>query len=492
MTDTTMLGMVHFNPPQVAGLSHQVQSLLNELVVVWRQKLPRNNLRTLYVDMKNRTRDLNISIPPALRDLEIVMGWGEKAVYGLAQRCMWDGVVSPSGVDDPFELRSVLRDNRFDIELPQAVVSQLTHSVSFLSTTPGDVASGEPDVLIMAHSAMWTAGLWDRRRRALRGLVFVGAVDDLGRPTELTVLTPWETVVCVQGAQGAWYVQDVRPNPLRRVLAEPLPFRPTLDRPFGRSRINRQVMSIIDRATRAGLRMDVHGEFFAAAQFLLFGADEDAFKDDAGNQIPMWDWYVGRFKTLSRDEEGELPELHEISQKDPTPHTQMLRQLAGEFSGATSLALSSLGITSENPESAQAMYAAKEDLVIEATNTNRVNGAALSRIFQNTVMLRDGLTEASDELRAVTSKWRNPALPSVVSASDAMVKQISAIPWLAETDVALEELGYPQETITRLVTQKRRAEQQATMRSLVQGRGVAQQFATADDPEDSGVEPVAL
>lgn len=483
---------VHFEPPQVWGLSHEVQSLLDELVKVWRQTLPRNRLRSLYVDMKNRTRDLGISIPPALRDLEIVMGWGEKAVYGLAQRCMWDGVVAPSGVEDPFELRSILRDNRFDIELPQAIVSQLTHSVSFLSTTPGDVASGEPEVLVMAHSAMWTAGLWDRRRRALRGLLFVGDVDDLGRPVELTVLTPWETVVCVKGASGHWYVQDVRPNPLRRVLAEPLPFRPTLDRPFGRSRINRQVMSIIDRATRSGLRLDVHGEFFSAAQFLLLGADEDAFKDDAGNPIPMWDWYVGRFKTLSRDEEGEVPELKEIAQKDPTPHIATMRQLAGEFSGATSLALSSLGITSENPESAQAMYAAKEDLVIEASNNNRVNGAGLSRIFQNTVMLRDGLTEASDELRALSSKWRNPALPSVVSASDAMVKQISAIPWLGETDVALEELGYSDETITRLLAQKRRAEQQTQMRALVESRSVAQQFATADDPEDSGVEPVAL
>src|SRR5690554_4252989 len=233
--------VVHFNPPQVVGLSHEVQNLLDELVMVWRQKLPRNNLRTLYVDMHQRTRDLNISIPPSLRDLEIVIGWGEKAVYGLSQRCIWDGIVSPSGADDPFELRSLLRDNRFDIELPNAIVSQMTHSVSFMSTTPGDVQSGEPEVLIMAHSALWTAGLWDRRRRALRGLMFVGQVDDLGRPTELTVMTPWETVVCVQGASGAWYVQDVRPNPLRRVLAEPLPFRPTLDRPFGRSRITRQV-----------------------------------------------------------------------------------------------------------------------------------------------------------------------------------------------------------------------------------------------------------
>lgn len=480
---TTPVAVAHFRAPQVAGLAHDTQDLLDRLVAVWRQKLPRNSLRSLYVDMKNRTRDLGISIPPALRDLEIVMGWGEKAVYGLAQRCIWDGVVAPSGVDDPFELRSVLRDNRFDIELPQAIVSQLTHSVSFISTTPGDVQSGEPEVLIMAHSAMWSAGLWDRRRRALSGLLLVGQTDDLGRPTELTILTPWETVACVQGPSGQWYVQDVRHNPLGRVLAEPMPFRPTLDRPFGRSRINRQVMSIIDRATRAGLRLDVHGEFFSAAQFLLFGAAEDAFTDDNGNPIPMWDWYIGRFKTLSRDEDGELPQLQEIAQKDPTPHITTMRQLAGEFSGATSLALSSLGITAENPESAEAMYAAKEDLVIEATNNNRVNDAALSRVFQNTVMLRDGLTEAPSELEAIGSRWANPALPSVVSASDAMVKQIAAIPRLAESDVALEELGYSEEQILRLRADWRRKDDEDTMATLMAGRGVAQ-AASSESPAE--------
>lgn len=480
---TTTAPMVLFSSPQVAGLAHDTQDLLDRLIVVWRQKLPRNHLRSLYVDMKNRTRDLGISIPPVLRDLEIVMGWGEKAVYGLAQRCMWDGVVAPSGVDDPFELRSLLRDNRFDIELPQAIVSQLTHSTAFISTTPGDVQSGEPEVLIMAHSAMWTAGLWDRRRRALRGLLMVGATDDLGRPTELTLLTPWETVICVQGPSDSWYVQDARPNPLGRVLAEPLPFRPTLDRPFGRSRINRQVMSIIDRATRAGLRLDVHGEFFSATQLLLFGASDDAFTDDAGQPVPLWDWYVGRFKTLTRDEDGNLPELKEISQKDPTPHITTMRQLAGEFSGATSLALSSLGITAENPESAEAMYAAKEDLVIEASNNNRTNGAALSRIFQNTVMLRDRLTEVPDELQGVTSRWVNPALPSVVSASDAMVKQIAAIPRLAESDVALEELGYSEEQILRLRADWRRKDNEDAMAALRSGRGVAQTLATETPAE---------
>lgn len=468
-----------FQPPQVHGLSFEVQNLLDELAQVWRNKLPRNALRGMYLDGKNKVKDLGISIPPGLRDLEVVVGWPEKAVYGLAQRCMWDGVISTADTEDPFELRSVLRDNRFEIELPNAIVSSLTHSTAFVSTTVGDVASGEPEVLTMMHSAQWTSGIWDRRRRSLKALMFVGQVDDLGRPTELTVLTPWEAVSCVKGAQ-AWYVDDARENPLRRVPAEQLPFRPTLERPFGRSRISRKVMSITDRATRAALRLDVHGEYFSANQFLLLGASEEAFQDESGNPIPMWDWYVGRFKSMSRDENGELPELHEISQKDPTPHITTLRQLAAEFAGETALPLGSLGITQDNPESAEAMYAAKEDLVIEATSTTKVFGASLDRVYQNIVMLRDGV-EMTDELRGLMTKWRNPALPSVVSTSDAMVKQISAIPWIGETDVALEQFGYSNEDIVRLNAQKRRAKREKTVDSLMESRGVSRRGSSAQD-----------
>jgi hypothetical protein len=66
--------------------------------------------------------------------------------------------------------------------------------------------------------------------------------------------------------------------------------------------------------------------------------------------------------------------------------------------------------------------------------------------------------ELTDDERAITPRFRNPALPSPVSQSDAIVKQVAAIPWIAETRVALEELGYTEEQITRMLSEKRRAE----------------------------------
>lgn len=466
LTDTSNFTQL-FNIPAVVGLGQSAQSILDECVKVWAWKHPRNLLRSAYVDAHQRLQNAGITIPDQFKDLDLVIGWPEKAVYALGQRVMFDGLVSSSGTDDPFEIRSILDDNRFDIEFPEAVASALTHSCAFISVTRGDTTAGEPEVMVMHHSALWSSALWDRRRRALRAAFAVNSVDSSGFPTRVTLFTPEVTFVCVKGA--AWYLEAQYANPLGRVPVEPLVYRPSLERPFGRSRVSRAVMSITDQAMRTVLRGETAEQLYAAMKIIVLGADEDAFKRPDGSTVPVWDWMMGRLNALSKDEEGDTPTIKTVSAQSPQPYIDRMRELAARFSGETAVPISSLGIVQDNPSSADAIYAAKEDLVIEATNADRVFGAGLARAFQDAVMLRDGLDELPDELRSLSVKWRNPALPSIVSQSAAMVQQISAIPWLADTTVALEELGYTEEQITRLLSEKQRAQTQSVLQQLLGG-----------------------
>lgn len=469
-----------FSPPQVSGLDFSTQNILDDLVTVWARKRYRNRLRQNYLDMKVAVENLGISIPDYLADsLHIVVGWPEKAVFSLANLCQWDGVVTPGDEEDPFDLAQILHANRFDVELPQAIASSMTQSVVFESVTKGDVASGEPEVIVMPHSAEWSSALWDRRTRSLKAALTINDVDDLGRPTRLTLFLPYATTV-FETRNDVWFIADVRKNSLGRVPVEPLPFRPSLDRPFGRSRISRAVMTITDRAVRAALRMDISSEIYTAPGLLLRGVSEEAWADIKQS----WSWRLGSIKGVTRDQDGEVPEVTTLPQQSMQPYVEQLRELAAEFSGATSIPISQLGIVQDNPSSAEAIYAAKEELVIEAKNANRTYTYALNRIFQDVVMLRDGLSEVSPELANVSSRWRNPAMPSVVSQSDAMVKQISAIPWLAETDIALEELGYDESQITRLLSAKRRSDSKGVLSQLMAARTAGneqQQTARADE-----------
>ncbi|GAB3292979.1 phage portal protein [Pseudoclavibacter terrae] len=453
--------------PKVEGLLESEQDELNALFRVWATKTQRNALRVEYYDGHNALKDLGISIPPALKRVDTVVGWPAKAVDTLATRSMFDGFVTNGELEDPLELRPLLDANQFDFLYAQAVVSELTHSVSFITTTLGGV--GEPDVLLSLRSAEFSAALWDFRRRRIRsGMAVVDmSVEQPVEPTLLTMyLADW--VITCQKMQKTWRVVDRRMNPLGRPLMEPMPFKPSERRPFGRSRITREVMALTDMAQRAALRSDVLMEFNTAPPRYLLGGDDEAFKDS------KWTAYMSRFLAISKDEDGEKPELGQMSQLSPQGAISYFEHLGARFSGATGIPLSSLGIARENPESAQAMTAAKDELVTTAQAMNRVNRISLTNVARMALALRERvpLDRLPPEAAALQARFRNPALPSIVSQSDAMVKQITAIPKLADTEVALEELGYDESQIRRIQSDWRRNQAPGMLDRLANARTV--------------------
>lgn len=467
--------MPFFTVPRVLGLDDQTQETFAALVKQWQAKYPRNLERMLYLDGKNKLKDLQVSIPPELVDkLDVVMGWPEKAVFEMANRIVFEGAVFPGGDGerDPFDLRRTLHENRFQLEFPQSVVSSLSFSTSFASTTRGDVSDGDPSELLMFHSALWSTGIWDRRRRRLSSGLVVNDTDANGSPTRFTLLLPAETLVCAKGPR-AWVLVDRYRNTLGRVPMEALPFRPALDRPFGRSRIDRRVISLTDRALRAGARLDVHSELFSAMKLILLGVGEDAFTDQNGNKVPLWSFYMGRMGTLGKDEDGDLPKLEKITAESPEPHIAVMRQLSSEFSGHTGVPMSSLGIATDNVESADAKSMAREDIVSDAERQHTVYGFALHRLFENLVMLREGLSEPPADMLDMTMKWRRPDRPTLTALAAAGAQQVGTIPWLAETEVGLELLGLDRQAISRALSEKRRTQGRNVLEAIRAGAAQA-------------------
>lgn len=467
---------VSFSAPAVPGLTPAEQAALAQLVDLWRVKQPRNRLRQAYLDGVVRPDNLNISVPDDMVDqLGAVIGWPRKVVFGLSDLLIWDGVTSSTGSDNPFEIDDLLASTGFELEIAQTIPSSLTHSVAFLTLRKGVEAAGEPPVIIQGHSADWAAGLWDRVRRRLSYGLTIDDIDDAGRPTRFTLYTADSTYVVEVNAASAWRIIHAELHGMGAPMMEALPFEPSLDRPLGRSRISRDVMSITQRAMRTVLREELATELFTAPGILLSGVDSDLIDD-----LRSWDWKLGTIKTISSGEEPEGPKITVLPQQSAQPFTEQMRALATELSGVSSLPVSSLGVIQDNPSSAEALYAAKEELVIKAKNAQRVFDAALNRVYAHAVMMRDGLDEMTPELRSLATRWGDPAHPSIVSQSDAIVKQISALPWLAESPVVLEELGYSGSQIARLMSDKRRAEASALLDRL-----------SAQEPVDTAAESEA-
>ena len=177
---------------------------------------------------------------------------------------------------------------------------------------------------------------------------------------------------------------------------------------------------------------------------------------------------MGSFFAVSKDEDGDVPSVGQFPQASMQPHMDYMRSLAAQFAGETGIPISSLGVIHDNPASAEAIYAAKEDLIIEAEGLNETNGMALRNIGLLVAAIAGNTTVDAlpDDVKKIQPRFRNPAIPSVVSQSDAIIKQVSAIPWIAESQVALEELGYTESQITRLLSDKRKYESKKALESI--------------------------
>ena len=448
-------------PRYMTGVSDAELDIIRGLYSTWRAKQPRNILRSAYFDGKMPLKHAGIIPAEAFSRIRAVLDWPEKAVSTLAERSVFEGFTSPGDNQDPFDLATVLDANRFDLELPQAITSAYKHACSFVTTARGDKESGEPEVLIMARSAEWSAAVWDKKRRAVSAFLAITDADEDGRPTAMDVYLPDWVISCQRRSSGSWVAGRVA-NPLREVLAEPLAFDPQLDRPFGRSRISRPVMDITDRGLRTILRTEVSAEFFAAPRMLALGVTKDAFTRG------KWEASIDRWFAITRDEDGNVPEVSQLPQMTMQPLNDLYRMIATQFSGATGVPVSNLGIVTDNPPSAEALYADDRRLVSTAKRQNRIMGSSLRRVAQRVIRLRDG-GEMTPEMRQIDVSWAKPEFISPGSAADALVKLSAVFPWLGESEVALEMAGFSSSEITRLLADKRRAAGGALVERVLAG-----------------------
>ena len=441
---------------------------LNELAKVWSGKLGRNLLRREYYDSHNVLKDLGISIPPHMREIEVALNWPKKSVDVLARRCKVDSFVAPNvSGDDPFGVLELWRRNDMDIEAPQMIRSVLKYSCAFFTASRGEVADGEPEILLSSQSALFGSGVWDFRRRRLRSALSITDIDG-GKVAGWVMFMRGKTIRA-QRSGSTWSVEKYE-HDLDRLPVEVLPYDPDLDRPFGCSRISRTVMGLTDSALRTLARMETHAEFFSAPQRWAMGADESHFVDQDGKPVGQWQSITGRIWALPRDPDtGDIPTVGQFSAASPQPHTDQLRTLASAFSAATSIPLSECGVVSDaNPIGGAAIEASERPLVQIARDAHDNLGPRIARLMASAVQIRDGLRTVPADMLRLSTQWRDPEEIPQSAAGDFLVKVIQAMPKLAESRVPLEQLGWDTTTVDRAMSDMRRASGSRTLLNALQ------------------------
>lgn len=457
---------------RVADLTHDEQNALDELVVQWRAKRPRNNLRAAFYDMKNSERHLmGQAVPSVVKRRRFVLGWSAIAVDKLNRRCNLEGFYDANGNDlDALGLADVVRANRLTSEVGQGGTASLVHAVSFLVTTQGDTEAGEPDVLIHARDAKTATGMWDVRRRAIRSFLSITSLDDDGEPTGMVLYLPNLNVTMTKG-DGRWRVE--RREHRYGVPVDPMRYKPQLGRPFGSSRITRAVMSLHTQALSAMIRADVNGEAYSLPRYALLGATEEAFRNADGSPKAAWQaawdavWAIGDdFDAPQGLERVDIKQFHGQS---PEPQNAHLRMLAQMFSGETGIPVGELGLIGDaNPTSAEALTVAKDDMIAEAEQATDGWSPDVSSAVRRALEMLNGSLPADLDIRA---RWRPHAYVSRAAAADAGSKVIDKAPWLAESEVGLELLGLSPDQIRRALNDKRRAAGRGVLDALLAAAG---------------------
>lgn len=443
------------NLNNVYGLDTDAQNDLNKLVEVYESHFSKNAKKDKYYEGNISVDDVNlgIALPKGLAGLEIGCSWGAKTVDVLAARSMFDGYVGANG-SEISDLEEIEQDNDLITEYAKACRDELKYGCTFATL------SADPQIgcKIRFHSPVTAAALWDGEQGRIKcGFAVIDSKKDntdlFWKPTIINYYTD-DAVYELTRDENIWTAKK-HPNKMGRPLMIPMIWNATSNKPFGRSRIKEPIRRLIDGYVRTIANATIGLEFATSPQKYILGVTDEQYDQIIDNKFKQ---YVGSIMAATQNPEtGETPKFGQLQQGNISPHVEMLRILATQFSAATGLSVTDTGVVNDaNPTSSDAIFAQSQTLIAMAEQLNTGNGAAMRMIAMMALAIKNNITleELSPEQSEVIAHFKNPAMPSVAITTDAAIKIASVRDGFAETDTFLEMIGFDQAEIRRIKSQE--------------------------------------
>ena len=448
--------MLTIEASSIINLSPDAAAKFQKLLNVYNSHWFKNKTKDRYYEGKISLGEVNlgIALPENMGKLEVGCSWGAKTVDVLAARSMFDGFVGTNG-DDVDTLDDLTLNNNLIAEYQKACRDELKYGCTFATLS----ADKEIGCKIRFHSPQSAAAVWDGEKgRIGYGFAVIDSMpdnDDITWTPSLINLYTDDAIWVISRNVDVWTAEEYR-HKMGRPLMEALIWNSTSNKPFGRSRIKEPIRRLIQGYVRTIANATIGLEFATSPQKYLLGVTDEQY-DVVINQ--KFKQYVGSIiASTTNPETGEKPSFGQLPQGNISPHVEMIRVLATQFSAASGLTVTDTGVVSEaNPTSADAVLAQSQTLVAMAEQLNTVNGDSLRNIAWMALAIAknstiDGLT---DEDKDVVAHFKNPSMPSVAATADAAIKIASARQAFANTDTFLEMIGFDKADIRRIKAQER-------------------------------------
>ena len=450
--------LLGINAGSVSGLADVDRERLQNLINTFNAHWMKNSEKNRYYEGKISLGEVNlgIALPNGLKGLQVGCSWGAKTVDVLAGRSMFDGFVGSAGTDVT-DLDSIVQDNRLIAEYQKACRDELKYGCDFATLSKDEKIGCK----IRFHSPQTAAAIWS----GVEGRIDYGFAIIDTQPTNDTLLwTPHlinmytdEAIIVLRRVMNDQWTAEYFLHKMGRPLMEPLIWNATSNKPFGRSRIKEPIRRLIQGYVRTIANATIGLEFATSPQKYLLGVTDEQYDVLINSKFKQ---YVGSIlASTTNPETGEKPTFGQLQQGNISPHVEMIRLLATQFSAATGLSVTDTGVVNDaNPTSSEAIIAQTQTLIGMAEQLNTGNGDALRNIGLMALAIANDTTieELSDAQRDIIAHFKNPAMPSVAVTADAAIKIASVRPEFAGTDVFAEMIGFDQADIRRIRAQEAR------------------------------------
>lgn len=458
--------------PQDDVLPLELRQTVHDLFDMWSVVRARNARLTQYYEMRNSIKDFGIAIPPQLQRVNEVVGWAQKAVDVRVNRSFFDGFVFRGQSDA--DLDRLVSKNRMRQLVRMATRSMLTHGCSALTVMRG--VGSQPAAKVRAFSANQCCMLWDKDADQVSAGIVLSDVDRDGTSCRYVLHLPDRVVVFARDyGTRQWYIASDERNSVGSMLMVPLVNDADIDKPLGHPVLTPELTSIVDKAVRDVLRMDVGAEFFTAPQRYALGVADDLFSkplvgedgkevidEETGKPVLVTDEakklraYLGALWAFTKDEDGDVPTVGQFPAGDAQNFIATYENDAQRFSGASLVPLAQLGVMGNTYTSSDALSASNDPLILDVQGINDGLRDSLWQVACLMMAVSRGVTlaELTDDDNAVQASFRDPSMPTLASRADAWTKLAATDPSIVGTRVFYEGVGLDQATIDRLIAEK--------------------------------------
>ena len=240
----------------------------------------------------------------------------------------------------------------------------------------------------------------------------------------------------------------IAPNGTGRPLIGLLTHKSTAKRPFGQSVLTEAARSAIIDASRTIRQAMIAAYHYNTKVDVLLGVDSDTAVDKIESQ-------TGDVIKVGPNENGQIPQIGEFAQHAMAPFNDTILVSARNFCADTKLSLANLAITTDAPQSTEALEIINDDLRDDILSWEEELAEQLKYFGVTLWMYENGVSILDDNLkekiRAIKPVFLSVYRQDVGKFGDGLIKIAQQAPDIVKSRSLWRNLGLTSEEIDEVI-----------------------------------------